>query len=371
MMANSCSSRILPQLIKFTSTYEFWMEFIPSLFNLKKDLSPPDATSSTVNSAFEAPLDRCLNAAMRQWDLVVAQPRDPFGYNYSRSYAQQLSPKVERTLRLIELCISTGKLEACEWLFALILKSPGDLLTKFKTLYNPLISELHRRLPSRRVDLYIPPFSDFFRRIIGIYLQHVLGPKPSRFKPPSNVRKIGCGCSDCKALDAFLASGRREETFRYNENRRTHLKGRLRSATDLAKFITCPSGIPHGLIVTKTPEMVPAEHWKLLQKDAEVLMRSIGNDAVVERIMGAQHAEVLEALSGTRQFIMSMVDAACHQLDVSVINTTTLSSSASTLMSNSSLMATPASAQPRPGSVREAIAAARKRKRMGGAGNFQ
>ena len=347
------------------------MEFIPSFFNLKKDLLTPDATSSTVNSAFEVPLDHCLKAAMRQWDLVVAQPRDPFGYHYSGSYTQQLSPKIERILRLIELCISTRKLQACEWLFALILKSPGDLLTKFKTLYNPLISELHRRLPSLRVDLHIPPFSDFFRRIIGIYLQHVLGPKPSRFKPPSNVRKIGCGCSDCRALDAFLASGRSEETFRHNQNRRTHLIERLRSATDLAKFATCRSRIPHGLIVTKTPEMVPAEHWKLLQKDAEVLMRSIGSDAVVERIMGAQYAEVSEALTGTRQFIMSTVDAACYQPDVSMINTSTSSSSASTLMSNSPLIATPAAAQPKPGSMLEVFAAARKRKRMSGAGNFQ
>jgi hypothetical protein len=82
------------------------------------------------------------------------------------------------------------------------------------------------------------------------------------------------------------------------------------------------------LVVTKRPELVPIEHWKIRQKDAKALLTSIGNDAVLVRVMGAQYADVAKALDGTRQFEIATADAVYYQPVASMVPSTIPSTSA-------------------------------------------
>jgi hypothetical protein len=266
----------------------------------------PSTSASASEEAFDKVLQRCLCAATAAWDSVVAQPRATYPYPYyGHQQSIPSSSKITRIVQLAELCISTRHLKNCENLLALVIKSQGDLSTKFKTLYTPLISELRQMLTKKGVDVSSYPFGEFYRIIIGAYLQHILGAKPRHIRVPK-IRKIGCGCGDCSTINNFLLSAGSQQTFRYAQSRRTHMEGYLRAAPDLVTYTTIRSGSPHGLVVTKSKEIVAAAEWLIRQGDAKSLLGKIGSDAVIARIMGSRYADVAKALDGTQQFRLAV-----------------------------------------------------------------
>ena len=142
-------------------------------------------------------------------------------------------------------------------------------------------------------------------------MRDVLGTKSQNTN--AAIRKIGCGCVDCNQINGFLASGSStEQTFRYPQARRTHLERYLSAASDLVTFQTIRSGSPHGIKVTKRPEVVAAAQWTSRVAQAKVFLRSIGDDDVLSRLMGNRYADVLKALQGVQQFILTVGDAAMN-----------------------------------------------------------
>lgn len=321
---------IIPQLIKIPSIYEFWVEFLPALCKQKSALSSgteasaSSGTSEGSQGTFDEVFQRCLNAAVRQWDSLVAQPRSSYPY-YGYQHTAP-SPKIPRIVQLTELCISTQHLKTVESLFALVLQSQGDLPTKMKTLYSPLIQELLQMLAKKGTDISSYPFGEFFRLIIGYYLQGILGAKPRNIRVPI-LRKIGCGCVDCNSIDNFLFSENGQQTFRYVQQRRTHMEGYLRRAPDLVTFSTIRTGSPHGLHVTKSQDIQAATQWQIRQREAKTFLGQFGGDSVIARIMGTRHADVAKALDGTQQFRLASANAA-PQPRLSVSTPSTASTSA-------------------------------------------
>jgi hypothetical protein len=153
------------------------------------------------------------------------------------------------------------------------------------------------------------PFGEFFRIIIGAYLLQILGAKPWHNRVPK-IRKIGCGCGDCSAINTFLFSAGSQQTFRLAQSRRTHMEGYLRAAPDLVTYTTIRSGSPHGLVVTKSQEIVAAAQWLIRQGEAKEFLGKIGSDAVIAKIMGGRYADVAKALDGSQQFRLAVGDGA-------------------------------------------------------------
>jgi hypothetical protein len=182
---------LLPQLIKIPSIYNFWIEFLLAIQQNKSVLlnngeaSTSPGASAETQSPFDKVPQRCLNAAVRQWDSVAAQSRSYPCYGYNS--LELSSSKISRIIQLADFCVLTGHLKSGKSLLALVINSQGDLPTKFRTLYTPLISELRQALTRKEVDMSSYPFGEFFRIIIGTYLQHILGGKPGYQKREKSV----------------------------------------------------------------------------------------------------------------------------------------------------------------------------------------
>ncbi|KAH8111037.1 hypothetical protein DFH11DRAFT_710036 [Phellopilus nigrolimitatus] len=231
-----------PQLAKYETTYSFLTEFVKVLHANKTKLSNPPSTQG----AFKQSVIYCLTAAVAQWKHSV---RSQYGYIYGPAH-HRAEHSLGRIKELVALCVSTGEMEPCEKLFSSLIQDSTGLQTKYKDIFIPLIPELRRILNSRNVGLDTRPFGDFFCYLIETYLHTVLGAKGARMRHNA-IRKLGCGCSECQALDSFIFSTEATHTFRYVQARRKHLEQRLSTASDIATFTTIRSGSPHGLQVTK------------------------------------------------------------------------------------------------------------------------
>jgi hypothetical protein len=257
--------------------------------------------TSSNEVAFQNAVKLCLAAAVLQWKVVVAQPRPSYPYNPN---PKPTPTKTSRIIQLVDLCRLTGCMDQCERLFHSVQhsKEDGDLRSKFQNLYIPLIAELRKLLLSRKIDISTPPFGQFFRTLIGIYLRGILGPKPLHMQSWT-TRSIGCGCSECNSLDIFLlSSSAPERMFRFNQTIRHHLAQRLSAVRNLVTFETIRTGSPHGLLVKKKPEVVAGVRWAVRQDRARAFLGSIGNDGVIAKLMEGRYADVMGAVTGTKVY---------------------------------------------------------------------
>lgn len=300
--------------MKNPSVFNFCISFVKALQEHKKSIlersqSTPGETGEDVTKdveAFDHLLDQCLNTAVFQWEAVVAQPS---AYPYHRNPSQSQQSKVSRVIDLIEVCLLTGRMAPCKNLFLLLLKVRGDTSQKFETLYSPLVPRMRELLSTKNVDMFSPPFSDLLQLLVGTYLRDVLGASPRNIR--TKVRKIGCGCGDCNMVDNFLSSSTSaQQLFRYAQIRRTHVERQLSSASDLVSFQTIRSGSPYGIQVTKRPEIVAALQWNTRVAHAHSFLRSFGDDDALSKLMGNRYGDVMKALQGSQQFILTVGDAA-------------------------------------------------------------
>lgn len=300
----------MPKLLTKSSTaYDFWMAFIPTFQQEKDHLQKPQIQEQP-QFQFDTLLRRCLYLAIQQWDSAVVPPRTSYGYGYG--YTAGPSPasaavKIARVVQLAEICLSTNALKHCSGLFMAVLKSAGDFPSKLTTLYTPLISELKQVVARKSVDIATYPFGDFLRTIIGLYLVKNLGAKPQTTRIPK-LRKIGCGCMDCNSINTFLASNSAtltQQTFRFVKRRRTHVEMYLNTASDLLRYTVVSSGSPHGLAITKRPEIIALAQWTARKKAAREFLTRIGDDVLIAKIMGSQYDGVVKALEGTQAFIIT------------------------------------------------------------------
>ncbi|EDR06759.1 uncharacterized protein LACBIDRAFT_328485 [Laccaria bicolor S238N-H82] len=306
----SCvSDVILPNLIKKTSTYPFWVAFIKALHENRDDLpaSRPAPAETAANGENETEtrkqavnklIEQCLEAAIPQWEAVVSQPGYPY---YGQS--QPDTRKIDRIAELVELCILTSYMGPCAKLFVLVLRCKGDSTSKFQKIYIPLIPRLRELLVKTKSDICTSPFLDLMQLFIATYLRDMLGTKTRNNR--SQLRKVGCGCEDCNSLDSFMLLDAAEHTFRLAQYRRSHLETRLTNARDLCTYVTVRSGTPHQLVVKKHKEIVEAARWAGRQKQARVFLASIGTDDTIAKIMGGRYADVRRALDGVQPFAVA------------------------------------------------------------------
>ncbi|KAG6910741.1 hypothetical protein DXG01_008273 [Tephrocybe rancida] len=310
--------QILPQLVKNTSIFVFAVAFVKALHEHRETIpdQPPSPAGTedppANNDNMSTLMSQLLNTAVAQWSSVVAQANPvPSYYPYYRQPQAPLvqTQKVQRIIDLVELCLLVKQMAPCNNLFLSILKVQESAPQKFQTLYIPLVPRLRDVMKAKSVDLRSPPFSDFLQLLVGSYLRDVLGAQGRSHR--TKLRKIGCGCANCAPVDAFITSKiKATETFRLVQARRLHLEARLSTAPDLLTFVTIRSGSPHGVQVTKRPEIVSAQQWESRVDQAKTFLLSIGDDDDISRLMGRRYADVMKALTGVQQFTLTVADAA-------------------------------------------------------------
>lgn len=273
------------------------------------EVSTADSTASSLQKDAVAPLDigeivadlskQCLQAAALQWSSVQSYPSYP--YHHHRAPNNSGTAKVDRIMTILDNAISLSEMNVCRTLIIDVLKSTGSTTEKFAQIYNPLIPRLRILLANKNMDITTAPFVDFLQIIIGLYMRDILGKRGNLLNP--KLRKIGCGCNDCKDLDKFILDpSSTTSTFRVVQARRLHLERQCASARDLCTYQTIKYGSPHAVQVTKLPEIIQASTWVYRQKSAKAFLSTIGDDAVIAKIMGPRYVDVNNAISGVVPF---------------------------------------------------------------------
>ncbi|KAF4617001.1 hypothetical protein D9613_008504 [Agrocybe pediades] len=288
---------IIAKETQFRATESSATATTPATDNSTTPQVQPEETTRSIDSDIDSLLKDCLKATASQWSAP-----DPRQYSYGYLYGtSSTSFKIDRIITILEKAILLSEVDICRNLFVDIIKSNGSSSDKFEKIYNPLIPRLKTLLTQKKIDICTSPYVDFLQLVIGIYLRDILGKKGELNN--AKLRNIGCGCGDCNGLDAFiLAPSTSTHTFRLAQARRTHLEQRCNNARDLVTHTTIRSGSPHGLQVTKRPEIVQASTWAGRQKAAVAFLKSIGDDVSLRKIMGSRFQDVINAVAGTTPF---------------------------------------------------------------------
>ncbi|KAM3087010.1 hypothetical protein ACMFMF_000941 [Clarireedia jacksonii] len=160
---------------------------------------------------------------------------------------------------------------------------------RFLSFLRCLASTVYGHMP---VGLEISSFQHLFQNILSSCVEKTMFREP---RPPTDWKrqKRGCGCNDCKNLDAFLQNPNKvEETFHINGDRRKHLRAQLsKDCYDPQKSIALSETkikSPFGLIVKKILDY----HYSRVtqwEKDRETMrktIREVAPPADLQKLLG-------------------------------------------------------------------------------------
>ncbi|KAH0562687.1 hypothetical protein GP486_002644 [Trichoglossum hirsutum] len=170
----------------------------------------------------------------------------------------------EDVAALIGNCLSLDLTKEMDHLLVKITSAAGTVDTScFSAIFLPLLSTLILDLDVRSIPISTPRFHQFAHGILILYLARHVGPQP---REPTSWKRPACGCSrrctDCNALDQFLADPERKlGRFPLAKPRRDHLQRQLELGGSKCTYGTDEKGLPHELVVTKTDK-----GWKGAQK---------------------------------------------------------------------------------------------------------
>jgi len=144
----------------------------------------------------------------------------------------------------------------------------------------------------------VPPFKAFFKTLVTIYSDRLVGKQPKGPAMQWVPRKVGCGCGDCVELDKFTQStDQRSAEFRVASHRRDHLIRQIEASNrrDGATYTTevIRSGSPHRLVVTRNVGHTLRRMWTTKQAKLEAFKKSIGDEALLASIMSDTPGEPL------------------------------------------------------------------------------
>ncbi|KAJ7771482.1 hypothetical protein B0H16DRAFT_1513690 [Mycena metata] len=263
--------------------YEFWLDFLRSLYSLRADHIETDEDLKTFNSLADEGLDTIIS----DFTQIVR--------------TGDISVRNRRLSEIIDLCIGTRRLDMCRRV--LFLTVPRDQGAEWvPDILSPLYwNPLRRTLTDHSIEVYHKPFSDFFRAMIGCYLHHVLG---SFYGP---LRKICGSCTVCAVLDDFMVNPKLTQAhFVGGRTHTAHLQTHLTTASDLVSFYPVADNAIAGgniLIVDKLKDAEISSQWRARRSRAMEFLLTIGELPIIDRIMGTRYNDVLLALDGKVHFI--------------------------------------------------------------------
>jgi len=152
----------------------------------------------------------------------------------------------------------------------------------------------HRLLEKKGISCY-PPFRPLYRTILRSFVSKAVPRQPSA--PRDWTRRTwGCGCMNCRSLDAFLSNPSRDFfEFRRPSDERTHLQNRLGNEIRAGSLqaSTIRSGSPHGLLV-KTTKAYDDEvrAWRHRCSKINQIINSIGLPRL-QAVLGAGYGSTM------------------------------------------------------------------------------
>ncbi|KAF7323327.1 WW domain-containing protein [Mycena chlorophos] len=276
---------IMRPIIRVPNAYDFWLEFLRSVYGLRVEMAPNDHETKRFVEIFDEGLDSILS----DFNMVVRSGDIPL--------------RGRRLSEIISLCLTTRRLDMCRRvLFMTVPSNQGEEWVAVIT--NPsYVPPLRRVLHEHGMEVYHKPFCDFFSAVIGCFLYFVLGGY-------SNATRRICGaCGVCSALDDFLASSNLAQAqFVGTQAQAEHLATHLGPAGDVVAYQTYsdPGSTPGNNTVTvvrKLREAATDPAWLKRKNAAGDFLMTIGDMKVVDRIMGRRYNDVLLALEGQARFI--------------------------------------------------------------------
>ncbi|KAK7035880.1 WW domain-containing protein [Favolaschia claudopus] len=274
---------VVPPIIRVPNACEFWMEFLRSVHSLRAENTRSEEDEST----FISLSDEGLATIISDFNLVIR--------------SGDISLRSRRLSEIIDLCLSTRRLDMCRRV--LFLTVPHDQGADWvPDLLNPFyIPNLRRTLREHNIEVYHKPFIDFFRAAIGCYLQYVLGPFSGE------LRRICSSCNVCSALDDFMVSPKLTQAhFIGSKTHTSHIQSHLVPAADLVASYTLADPAVEGgnvLIVNKNLDAETDPQWRARKNRGLEFLVSVGEMAIVDRIMGKRANDVALALEGKMHFV--------------------------------------------------------------------
>ncbi|PQE16193.1 2OG-Fe(II) oxygenase superfamily protein [Rutstroemia sp. NJR-2017a BVV2] len=193
------------------------------------------------------------------------------------AYKLGMNPELENLF----LTISSQAAEADDSAF------PG----RFLSFLRSLASTIHETLP---VGLEISTFQSLFQSILSSCVEKTMFKEPD---PPKDWKreKRGCGCDDCKLMDAFLVHPDKQvDTFYINGQRRKHLSTQLSRCSSYdpsQKHIDLSESrikSPFGLVVKKVLDFHHSRvsRWRKDGETMRTIIRDLAPPADLKKLLG-------------------------------------------------------------------------------------
>ena len=204
---------------------------------------------------------------------------------------------VRRTVIVIEICLRFSSVK-CGDVLSEVFAIPGDLQTKFNFFYHPLARSLRSLLQQYGFTIFQPPFSVFYRFLVGMYLSFYHGSEFLRRGKPllaTMFCKKKVVCDRCKSIDDFLTSEEKSKELVVTNKEWAHLRHIMPKLKD---SISPPTVSTRDL--EKTVQIT-----KPLQPHIEAtkeFLRTIGDEEEISKLMEPLDEEIRKALNGEKVF---------------------------------------------------------------------
>ncbi|KIL57621.1 hypothetical protein M378DRAFT_27894 [Amanita muscaria Koide BX008] len=252
---------------------------------------PGNSNGEDISQIFEDFLNICILGNMYSVD-------EGNGFDEMLSPSWLRNQKFHHILEVVELCITTNRVDQCATLFRVIWDAESKYpLNKLMHFDIPLILRLRTRLQELGASL-LPPFASFARDVIWRYLARMLGSKTHNPRSSAHRDKPPCaeGCSTCTILREFMEQLYVPiRDFCVSRKRREHFVCALRWMDKGISFTEVTNG---RYRVTKRWNLLFKYRWEYRLEQARDMLKSIGDDDFIEQLMGDQFEEFKKALEG-------------------------------------------------------------------------
>ncbi|TFK65137.1 hypothetical protein BDN72DRAFT_846005 [Pluteus cervinus] len=286
---------------------DFWISLIRAIQDrLKNCASGLHSTSGNLDDWQESIL-QCLEEAATAWATSHSRTHITSDTEQGDSTHPEHTI-VSSSMEVLDLTVSLDRANLFSKILNVLLSLRGTTSDRFKVVYSHFIPKLQKLLAKHDSSVASPPFSDFARDVIGLYLQDILGPKVQVIPALKNALRCGPGCRDCNALESFMKSSQRTYRLFAGLKRRAHIERQIqKNGANALSFETqkkqgSKDDDPHDLVVTKKEGYGQISQWDDRQEQARKLLKLFGDSDVVAKVMGDREDDVLRALDGTRAF---------------------------------------------------------------------
>ena len=273
-----------------TVGFTFWLSLVSHLDRQWQSVNSSSLTGGPLRE-LHLMLDRCISAMtplMSEGVIYTLGAQD-----LTDDVRHNAEVHVKRTVIVIEICLRFSSAR-CGDVLSDILVIPGDVQTKFDLFYCPLARSLRSLLKQYEVTIFQPPFSIFYRFLVGMYLSCYLGGEFMRRGKPLLARSVctmKAFCDRCQVVDEFLSSGDQSKDLIVTNKEWRHL---LNIVPKFKDSIFPPTVIATGDLwktvqITKRPEP--------RAEAAEEFMRMVGDEEEISKLMEPLGEEVRKALN--------------------------------------------------------------------------